>query len=435
MSANNNAANWLIVFNLKEFKYLNEEHLMELRECSKLLSDKLIMEDYKTFMVEEFNMEKNYKSFLIDESVNSNLYFNPFEPVRDEIKTDVERFSNDLKLVSTSKYYKLEIKYQIDYLYAYKLVESFNCVSYLELAFCHIPLNLLQFIFSNLSLLILEIHKNVIYINSEDFIVELPQTLVKLIYYNCYTKFIQNEGEPVKIMKHDSLHSDLHFLLNPQYLPNLKYFEYTDFHLSDTTNFDGFLALNPQLKSIKADLDFLHKNNLQVISLNNQLERLEISWYGNLQFPDFKYPIIYSLKSLDCVIFDEYQCTFNLLPYCPNLEYLKINVYFMDQVYSGINLAGKLKNLKKIVLNLRQKQLFKSLLKFPLMNSLEEIEFIQFNPDKIDFESLEKLPKLKFVKFYGRWVDNVKKKFGGKIQKKGNWKIIYYNFNRVYHRA
>jgi hypothetical protein len=350
--------------------------------------------DFKTFKVKEFNKKKNYKSFKIKVTVSFNFYFNPFEPVSGEVKADVERFVNDLELVSTSVYYKLEIKNQIDYLYTYKLVEAFNCVSNLNLSFCHIPLNLLQFILSNLNLLILKIHKNAIYIDNKNYAVNLPQTLVKLDYLSCYAKLVKNKRRPIKIDKQKCLESESLFLLDPQYLPNLKYFIFTGFYMRDTTNFDRFLALNPQLKSININQDFLHKSNLEVISSNNQLERIEIGWHGNLNFPKFKYPILNSLKSLSCYIFDRMLCTFNLIPYCPNLEYLSMDVKFMYLANRGIRLAKSLNKLKKIVMNLYQRELYVNLQKFPLLVNLEEIVFNQFNPDKINFKSLEKTFKV-----------------------------------------
>jgi hypothetical protein len=444
MEINKFKINWLNIIIKQDFiQYLESDLLKEVALISKLVRDKLKPQLFRNVELSTNNYYINFKDNLLvellDYCINSECQPYSYRTIKHRLKIlDVESslkdFMYSLKDVKifTKNFYFDEME-RAEY-YLFPIISIFENLTSLRLNRCFIPLIEFYKLGESLSSLkniklvkvtFVKLHKEKIKIEN----IKFPHRLTHLDIYYCRVVRTKLPLNPVNFFfsKNTELAS-INYTLPYISIPSLKNLSLIE-NVDNNTGVKTFLSANPNLHSLN-----IETFDMSIIQKLNSLDSLE---FGIIEHIDTRLqaPALKGVRKLKigAVYFGYFKNIMKLCSLCPNLQEVRFDMTYTDQVQYSINnfLSPIFSNLYKLkfvrlILNTKYEEGDLDITKFSNIESIEikvEISTI-FN---LNFYNCKNLKKLKFTS-YTRGVNT--QEFKEKFSSYKNW-IFKFNENTI----
>ncbi|KXN64834.1 hypothetical protein CONCODRAFT_170283 [Conidiobolus coronatus NRRL 28638] len=269
----------------------------------------------------------------------------------------------------------------------------------------------------------------------EDTLLDFPSLLKNLNWASCKQTYYDSSMDLDPVVLHDSL-SEINFdSLDPLEIPtnsikNLKFLTSYNAELQYTRTINQLIQTNPKLIQLSTLIQTLDNTTIKLISRSANLEKLHFYIdYGDsdVQVTDFL-PMPY-LKSIEFNIVPIHRLVYTnqLVNSCKNL----INLKYPWFPETESDLHGLITNLEHLeYLTLHNCSNSPNFISFKLSNkNLKTLEFIAFDPLKIDFELFSNLKNLKRVKLtiysqFHRYLTEIRDYYENLI----GWRVFFHKY-------
>jgi hypothetical protein len=469
-----NDLNWEIVFNLKEFKiYYSSWDLNELSMICKKFRNILSSAVFKSFNFNSYVVSNDYKSLKTevakekvsnnDNNFRSNLngrlyctnprgckfgvnvtyHINPYLPLTEEYIKSKSQFNSNLKNYRTqptqaglwySKYY---------YYLLGAIPDVFFNLSTLTIAYSHLTVESLQYIFNNLgNLENFELTKCYIFQYSPEEIqtpIIWPTSLIKMKFFDNFASFVKDKLNPIRLYRGEVVSASKKYLkLFPKYLPRLTNLACEVYGQDPEIEcLEGFLKLNSQIKRLKIGGSTLSKKTFDIFKSCESLTYLELSYLSyKLSESDLnEFPILNRISYLAVLLRRSEENLHQFILKFPNLTRCLIEAIYgeFDQFY---DICIKLPKIKSLRLKQHSNWGHPIEINLPKIENLVGIEFClhsfsKYERFKINADFCKNLKLIIFVEIAGQ-----KSSDNSKLSPEftGSWKAVHFLHSLSYYR-
>ncbi|KXN70659.1 hypothetical protein CONCODRAFT_170489 [Conidiobolus coronatus NRRL 28638] len=348
---------------------------------------------------------------------------------------------------------KLNLDAVKDYYYLlYKIPNIFNNLETLVVNDSRITFEVFEYLLNNLNFLHnLELTDSTLIIynqNSNNYFINWPLNLKKLIFIDNNIKFSRDTESPILLKPGDQLAlngESLH--ISPKHLPNLVSFDYkqhtsTDYpnsiDIDEIDDLHKFLELNYHIKKLTMRFDHYSSALFKTIDLFNNLEHLDISKSSSATVRESELtnlPVLNNLKCLNLGLMADPDVFKLISQKLPNLTRLIARFHYemLPQLCYSIK---ELKNLKHLNLGLYRQFSNSILFDLPALNNLETLEirlgeYEEFNSVRWYAKYCPKLRKVKIIRHYG--FPLFEKPYLNSMLR-GIWKLVYFPTKITYYK-
>ncbi|KXN74288.1 hypothetical protein CONCODRAFT_83014 [Conidiobolus coronatus NRRL 28638] len=444
---------WELVLSGNTVKsYLKLEDLTQLSLSSKLIRSKLNQNIFKLLNLTKFMNNKRFHSMFTNEAYDHKLlklpdnkylsqmakqagcqvwelkvFYNPFQKYSSFYMKDIDKFKKSFDFYK--KFVKgINLRFENDYYHLlWEIPYIFPNITRLALDSSTLTLILCQALFDKLKNLTSISMKDCKLIQNRKNAIKLkfPESVEKVSLISCKLVYVRSPKAQIPYFIGKGIQLENHAYVFPaQTLPNLVCLKYHDKPQTNAV-LTKFIALNPQLNSVKLDsknisyevmLSLSEKDIPFDLVINSKEYRIPESQIGDL-------PIVPNLKTLELEV-PWRSRLYNILPIItPNLATLKIHFNNSNKLET-IEFIQKFSTIKFLSINFNQNSIDFDLLKdFNQLRKLEEIELTGLNLLKIEVINILSYPKLNCIRVY---TEEVLKRTVVKLDLPSNWKFTKY---------
>jgi hypothetical protein len=229
---------------------------------------------------------------------------------------------------------------------------------------------------------------------------KFPKHLTKLTITTCY-QFNCDSISPASMGKvNNNYRNGRNLDISNFKINTLKYLNWFSGYKESADSLNELLANNDRLETLEVHLGRLNAISLSIISNNRNLTNLIIFSLRYLLLKYSSFPKLRYIKSLELksVVISGYESVNRLFENCPNLEEIKYNMMWGNELGLHVNLY-RFKKLKKLSI-IHNDIVF--LLSVPFPDSpVEHLEFTSRTPFRVGFSLFNNLKYLKRITITG----------------------------------